>query len=226
MRQLFLISLAAAALAGGFVSAPAAQPGGAGVGLGLPKAVPSFGSLTERGLPGGKRLVLFAGDPSRDLSRLTSRDASGGEISFAAGKGDPPLTLVSFFATCCCSLCGQELVELKGLREKFPSVRIVLVSLDTKVDEEVKAFVAETGLQAPIVHDDVGVIYGAFGTEQVPQTFVLDRRGRILFEARRYGEGTAVPSWTSPQMASLLKTAVAGSFPKFAAGREGLGHEQ
>lgn len=216
MRRLVLKAFLAAAVAAGPISEPRAQerPGTKGTERPLPGLALSGSSLASVSAEEQARpLLLFAGDPFRNLSGLRSRDSSGREISFAAGQGGPPLTAVSFFATCCCSLCGQELAELKGLRERFPSIRVILVSLDAEVNAGVRAFVAESGLEAPIVHDDVGTIYDAFGTGQVPQTFVVDRQGRIVFEARRYGEGVAVPSWTSPRLVAFLKAAARGAPP-------------
>lgn len=96
------------------------------------------------------------------------------------------------------------------MQEGLPSVRLILVSVDDKMGPEVRAFVDGAGLDAPIVYEDEGTLYEAFGVEQLPQTFILDRSGRILMEGRRYGDGAEVPSWQSPQVAALLRKAERG----------------
>ena len=164
----------------------------------------------EARAPGGGRLLLVAGDPSRSLAGFTARDRSGRKVAFASGEEGHPLTVVSFFATCCCVHCKRELRELRTLEESFPSLRVLLVSLDAAMTPAVASFVEEAGLRAPLVHDDAGSVYAAFGMEQLPQTYVLDRRGRILIDGRRFGEGAEVPSWTSPQVAALLRRAERG----------------
>ncbi len=74
----------------------------------------------------------------------------------------------------------------------------------------VREFVKEAGLESPIVYDDKGVLFDAFGAEQLPQTYVLDRRGRILMDVRRYGEGASFSSWESPRLGALLRMAREG----------------
>ena len=96
------------------------------------------------------------------------------------------------------------------MREGLPSVRLILVSVDDKMGPEVRAFVDGAGLDAPIVYEEEGTIYEKFGVEQLPQTFILDRSGKILMEGRRYGDGAEVPSWQSPQAAALLRKAERG----------------
>ncbi len=76
----------------------------------------------------------------------------------------------------------------------------------------VRAFVDGAGLDAPIVYEEEGTLYEKFGVEQLPQTFVLDRSGKILMEGRRSGNGAEVPSWQSPQVAALLLKAERGTF--------------
>ncbi len=75
---------------------------------------------------------------------------------------------------------------------------------------EVREFVKDAGLDAPIVYEGEGTLYEAFGVEQLPQTFVVDRLGRILMEGRRSGNGAELPSWQSPQVAALLRKAERG----------------
>ncbi len=98
------------------------------------------------------------------------------------------------------------------MREGLPSVRLILVSVDDKMGPGVRAFVDGAGLDAPIVYEEEGTLYEKFGVEQLPQTFVLDRSGKILMEGRRSGNGAEVPSWQSPQVAALLRKAERGIF--------------
>jgi len=159
-----------------------------------------------------KHLLLVVGDPSRNLLGFKIRDVTGKEISFTSEKDGPALTVVSFFATCCCVHCKQELRELKALKESQPSLGLVLISLDTAMDEDVNDFVREAKLDAPVIHDDKGELYDKFGMEQLPQTYLVNRQGRILLEGRRFGEGAKIPSWQSREMASLLRKAERGIF--------------
>ena len=91
-----------------------------------------------------------------------------------------------------------------------PSVRLILISVDDEMGPSVREFVERAGLDAPIVYEEEGTLYEAFGVEQLPQTIVVDRLGRILMEGRRSGNGAKVSSWQSPQLAALLRKAERG----------------
>ncbi len=183
----------------------------------LASAIPAQNPIKLNPIEGKKEvfydsdhLLLVSGDPSRSLSGFKSRDVLGRGVSFSSVGDGPELTVVSFFATCCCVHCKQELRELQALKESQPSLGLVLILLATAMDSDVRDFVKEAKLDVPIIHDDEGELYDKFGMEQLPQTYVINRQGQILFEGRRFGEGAKISSWQSREMASLLLMAKNG----------------
>ena len=104
MRRIPLALLLAVALMGGVAQEFMAQSSGAGKAPAVSKpgsASDLFKLNFDAVGRNKKRLVLLAGDPSRNLSGLSAWDVSGRRVSFAGGDGASPLTMVSFFSSSC-----------------------------------------------------------------------------------------------------------------------------
>jgi cytochrome c biogenesis protein CcmG/thiol:disulfide interchange protein DsbE len=134
------------------------------VGLGLrPDIIPS--PLIDQQAPAFTLPPL----PGRTDGGLSSNDL----------KGDGP-TLVNVFASWCIP-CRAEHPQLTALAREH-GVRIVAINYKDKPDEA-KAWLAELGDPfAKIGMDATGRVAIDWGVYGVPETFVVDRQGRIRFK--------------------------------------------
>jgi len=111
--------------------------------------------------------------PTRALPRL----GGGGQSSIADFKGRP--VLVNFWASWC-DPCKDEAPAIeqahKRLQKAGGTVLGVTVS-DASSDSQ--AFMREYGLTFPSVRDVDGELAEDFGSTGVPETFLVDREGRI-----------------------------------------------
>jgi cytochrome c biogenesis protein CcmG/thiol:disulfide interchange protein DsbE len=106
--------------------------------------------------------------------------ANGDSISLRSHyKGQ--VTLVNIWATWC-GPCRQEMPAMEAAyKELAPrGFKIAAVSIDEAGPETVKAFAAELGLTFDILQDQSGLIQRDYQTTGVPESFLLDRDGRIV----------------------------------------------
>lgn len=92
------------------------------------------------------------------------------------------VTLVNIWATWC-EPCQQEMPSLQRLYDTYRSrgFRVAAVSIDDGATAPVRAFAAAHGLTFDILQDRSGNIEDAYQTVAVPESFLLDRHGRITY---------------------------------------------
>lgn len=149
----------------------------AALGWGLTRSAPgevsgSVGSLA----PDYRVLDLTTGD-SIDI-----RSANIGHV-----------TLINVWATWCAP-CRQEMPSMELLYNKLKDrgFRIAAVSIDGGNGKAVRLFAKEYNLTFDILHDSSGLIQQAYQMVGVPQSFLLDRNGRIRYAS------LGADDWDSP----------------------------
>jgi peroxiredoxin len=113
--------------------------------------------------------------PGFSLPRL-----AGGEESLAAYRGR--VLFVNFWATWCAP-CREESPALQRLYDalKPEGFEVLAISIDGADDvAKVRGFRDELGLGFPILLDPQRRAYQAYGVYGVPETFLIDRDGRIV----------------------------------------------
>lgn len=91
------------------------------------------------------------------------------------------VVVLNVWATWCVP-CRREMPMLDSLRAEFGprGVEVIGVSVDgAGADDAVKAFVAEYGIAFRILRDPESRISTSYQTRGVPETFLIDRDGRI-----------------------------------------------
>jgi cytochrome c biogenesis protein CcmG, thiol:disulfide interchange protein DsbE len=129
--------------------------------LAVGDTVPAYGAAT------------FAGD--------TVRVASGGE-----------LTLVNIWATWCSS-CREEMADLEAIHRDYGSrgLEVIAVSVDAGNGERVRRFVEGENLTFAVAHDPAGRIQQLYGVAAVPETYLVSKDGRLLWQLRGGLHGSA-----------------------------------
>ena len=111
--------------------------------------------------------------PDFTLGRL---DRPGSlQLSSLRGK----VVVLNFWASWC-HPCRQEAPALEAASRQFGD-RAVVVGVDVR-DESGAArnFLRKYGLSYPAVHDNRDVTWPKYGLTGLPETFFLDRRGRVV----------------------------------------------
>ncbi len=126
-----------------------------------------------------------AAAPAFTLRRL----AGPGTVSLATLRGKP--VVLNFWASWCIP-CKTEATALERAWTEYRSRGVVFVGVDFHdVTGDAQRFVAAHRLTFPIVQDGSGNVTSSYGITQVPETYVLDRSGRVV--AHLAGPITAAP---------------------------------
>jgi thiol-disulfide isomerase/thioredoxin len=138
-----------------------------------------------------------------DVADPIERGAVAPDFELAASSGDEKVTLsqfrgqvvlLNFWATWC-PPCVAEMPSLERLHRALGPEGLVVVTVSADEDEEeLREFVGRYGLSLPVLLDPGGLTAAAaYRTTGYPETFVLDRQGRLL----RHYVGPA--EWDTPE---------------------------
>jgi cytochrome c biogenesis protein CcmG/thiol:disulfide interchange protein DsbE len=114
--------------------------------------------------------------PTADLVELGAAGSRSRSLRAYRGK----VVIVNVFASWCAP-CKTEAPALERAYKRITSQGAVVVGVtwrDTAPDAE--RFVRDHGLTYPVLRDVDGSFASQLGLQGVPETFVLDKRGRIV----------------------------------------------
>lgn len=139
-------------------------------------------------------LVIYAGVQWYKARPLASGDAPAlaGELlsrtpfDLDAWRGRP--VLVHFWASWC-PICKLGEGDIAALARDYA---VVTVAMQSGGPREVRAYLAEQGLNVPTLNDPYGLIATAWGVHGVPASFVVDADGRIRFATVGYTTGVGL----------------------------------
>jgi peroxiredoxin len=146
--------------------------------------------------PAAKTGSVAAGKVATDFKL---RDLGGHEVSLSSMRGK--VVFLNLWATWC-EPCRREMPSIEKLYEKFgkdKSFVILAVSEDSDGSKAVAPYVKKSGYKFEVLLDprnDVGEAYNVSG---IPETFVIDRGGRIV--AHHLGPY----DWANPDIRDALQ---------------------
>jgi cytochrome c biogenesis protein CcmG/thiol:disulfide interchange protein DsbE len=110
--------------------------------------------------------------PDFTLSRLSG----GGDFSLSSTRGS--VVVLNFWASWC-DPCKDEAPVLNEIARRYDG-RAEVIGVDTRDVEGLgRDFAKRYGLTFPLLHDD-GSQYRRWGLTGLPETFVIDREGRVV----------------------------------------------
>jgi cytochrome c biogenesis protein CcmG/thiol:disulfide interchange protein DsbE len=114
--------------------------------------------------------------PQFTLPRL---DAEG-QLSLAALRGKP--VVVNFWASWC-EPCEDEAPLLEAAWREHRDEGLVVVGIDyDDFRSDARRFAERNGMTYPLVYDRGGEMAKEYGLDGVPETFFIDREGRLVGE--------------------------------------------
>lgn len=129
----------------------------------------------------------------------TDRKGQVHQLSDFRGK----VVLVNFWATWC-SPCVEEMPSMESLRKELDQEQLVIVALSVDDSwEPVKLFFRESNFGLMIYSDFEGKIARLYGTEKVPETYILNKQGVIVHKV------VGATNWMAPKMLSFLRQLLA-----------------
>src|SRR4051812_26282599 len=146
----------------------------------------------DKRIAAGQRVAA----PDRTLPRVGSQ----GRGSLAAYRGK--VVVLNFWASWCVP-CKKEATILERQHHAMvASGGTVLGVTYNDTDPDARQFMRENGMTFPSLRDVGGKLYHSYGSTGVPETFVIDRDGRITAVHR--GQ-LSNDGWLAEHVAPLLK---------------------
>lgn len=131
----------------------------------------------------------FKTDPREIPSPLLGRPAAAFSLTTFAGA---PMSLeglrgkvvmLNFWASWCVPACYEEAPALERAWREYKDKGVVVVGVDIQDKEEAaQKFLAQFGLSFPNAPDPAGRVAVDYGVYGVPETFFIDRKGRVRFK--------------------------------------------
>ncbi len=101
-----------------------------------------------------------------------------GKVTLASFRGRP--VVLNFWASWC-NPCKSEAAVLERDWKTYRGKGVVFLGVDYHdLASDARRFVSAHGLTFTMLQDGSGSVTGSYGVSQVPETYVLDRQGRIV----------------------------------------------
>jgi thiol-disulfide isomerase/thioredoxin len=127
------------------------------------------------------------GDTRLSKYAWTLGDKQRAKLSDYLGK----VVLVDFYATWC-EPCRDETPHLVKMQQQYAAQGLQIIGLNVGGEDdraEVPKYVKEFGIQYPLGFPDDELVEAYMGDdENIPQTFVFDRSGKLVKHITGYGE--------------------------------------
>ena len=137
-------------------------------------------------------MLAFAMLAQAQLPNVSLQDINGNTVQTGSIKNDGKPVIISFWAT----WCKPCLRELKAIHEVYPDwqdetgVKMIIVSIDQAQDaNRVKPMVDGFGWEYEVWLDPNGDFKRAMNVQNVPHVFVLDGKGKIVYNHAGYVDG-------------------------------------
>jgi cytochrome c biogenesis protein CcmG/thiol:disulfide interchange protein DsbE len=109
---------------------------------------------------------------------LAKRMDGEGTISLASLRGKP--VVLNFWASWC-NPCKGEAAKLEQAWQRYKKQGVVFLGVDyNDVTSDARTFVDRHGVTYPIISDGSGMIGDHYGLSGVPETFFVNRQGRLV----------------------------------------------
>jgi peroxiredoxin len=141
-------------------------------------------------------LALWAGC-SRKPDQAVSKDVIDFRLDtltherFYLNQYRGKIVVLEFWSTWC-TVCKQEMVELKALANEFPPEKVAFAGIcnDPENLDGVKAVVESLSITYPVLLDYKARLYNKLGITAVPTTLVIDQQGRVALAREGYDSAT------------------------------------
>jgi thiol-disulfide isomerase/thioredoxin len=144
-------------------------------------------SKAPQSQPTSNSSVSNTGDNRLSKYAWTLDDKQRAKLSDYLGK----VVLVDFYATWC-EPCRDETPHLVKMQQQYAAQGLQVIGLNVGGEDdraEVPKYVKEFGIQYPMGFPDDDLVAAYLGdNENIPQTFVFDRNGKLVKHITGYGE--------------------------------------
>lgn len=146
--------------------------------------------------------IVNAGDTAPNFTIHTD----SGQVISTKNFGGKVLML-NFWATWCAP-CAQEMPSLNELQRMLGGQGLVVLGVSVDQNEQLyRNMIKRFGVSFQTVRDPKQNYSYMFGTYKVPETYIIDRNGKVVQKIIGIPEKDgAVKPWTDPEVVSYVKS--------------------
>jgi len=138
--------------------------------------------------------IVRVGDPAPGFKIVTETGRTISPENFG-GK----LLVLNFWASWC-QPCVQEVPSLEAFSRQFGPEGVVVLGVSVDKNEKLyRRFLDQFPVTFEIARDPSWDIAASFGTFQLPETYVIDRSGRVVQKV------IAAQNWMNPEFVQSIK---------------------
>ena len=125
-------------------------------------------------------------------SNVTLKDMEGNSVDISKLNNNGKPMIISFWATWC-KPCKEELNAIAEVYEDWvddTGVKLVAISIDdARSTGRVEPYVNQQGWDYQVLLDPNGDLKRAMNVNNVPHTFLIDGKGKIVWDHNNYAAG-------------------------------------
>lgn len=137
-------------------------------------------------------LGFTSSDGTKKLPNITIADLQGKPVNIQEYATKGKTTILSFWATWCAP-CKRELDAISELYPTWESeynAQLVAITIDNaRALTQVKPLIQEKGWEFDVLVDSKQELQQALNFQAIPQTFVVDAEGNIVYQHEGYTPG-------------------------------------
>ncbi len=138
--------------------------------------------------------IINAGDTAPDFSIVTEQGRAVTRSDFG-GK----LLVLNFWASWC-PPCISELPSLNQFAQEYKNQGVVVLGISIDKNERLyKNFLQQRQVAFATARDPEANISASYGTFQIPETYIIDRNGKVLEKV------ISDQDWMDPQFLARIK---------------------
>lgn len=128
----------------------------------------------------------------KNVPSVEIKTLQGGDVNIQDYVGNERITVMSFWATWC-SPCKRELDAIAEIypdwQEEYGVDLLAITIDDSRTLSKVPALVETKGWEYTILSDARQALQKAMGFQTVPQTFLVNQQGQIVYSHSGYNPG-------------------------------------
>jgi peroxiredoxin len=160
-------------------------------------AAPAAGSDSPELAQLFRDMLIIKIPPASDPIEIRLNDADGRPVSLYDFRGK--IVFLNFWTTWC-PTCRIEMPSMEKLHQKFKDGDFAMVTINLQEPaSRVKEFFKEFKLTFTALLDTGGEVGTMFGINQIPTTYILDKKGRII------GKALGPREWDSRKSMALFE---------------------